>query len=109
MCVLVIAVTLAAAGPVAAAGEGVARQTKWRAEVNLLHAPKLMGRWAPSLVNPSTRLVRSNTVVRCQGRGTAVAARFHKFRCSIRGRQSQLTVSYTALSVTHFRAVKLVR
>jgi hypothetical protein len=108
-CLLVVALSMLVAVPVAAAGKGVARQASWRAEVNLLHAPRLIGRWAPSLVNPRTRLVRSNTVVRCRGLGVPVTGRFHTFRCSIRGGKAQLAVRYTALSVMDFRATKLAR
>jgi hypothetical protein len=102
---VILCVGLVAVGTAAAASS--ARQSKQQAEVNLLHTPRLVGRWQRHLVDPKTSLVRSNTVVRCTGVGRGVHGSFHRFRCTLHDRSWRLTVSYLALPKGHFRARKL--
>ena len=100
VCAGLLAVGTAAAAP-------SARHSRQQAEVNLLHAPRLVGRWQHALVDPRTSLVRSNTVVRCGGIGRGIQGRFHRFRCVLRGGSWSLTVRYLALPHDNFRARKL--
>jgi hypothetical protein len=71
-------------------------QTRRVAEVNVLRAAKLIGRWDPGLVDRSTGLVRSNVHVRCTGTGRAREGRYSTFRCVVAGGRSRLVVRYVA-------------
>ena len=83
---------LASAGSTAAP----ARHTKSQAEVNLLHATRVLAGWRLGLVNPRTKVVRNNTSVSCRGRGSAVRARYPRFACTLRSATLLVSVSYTA-------------
>jgi hypothetical protein len=87
--------TLAVVGTADAASEP---QSKLRAERNLIGAEKMLARWKVGLVNPWTRLIRTNVWVRCVGRGAAVAGRYTKFGCTVGYRRVRVTLTYLVLN-----------
>ncbi len=93
--VLLCLATLAVIGNAEAASE---RQTRLRAERNLIGAEKMLARWNVGLVNPSTRLLRTNVWVRCAGRGAAVAGRYTRFGCTVGYRRVRVTLTYVVLN-----------
>jgi hypothetical protein len=78
-------------------------QTPRQAQIVILSAPRRLERIAPQLIDPSTRLVRSNTQAICRGVGRPVRGTFHTLRCTIRHGSTRVVVRYTA--VGHYGAV----
>jgi hypothetical protein len=72
------------------------RQTKRQAELTLLRASKALAALSPRLVDPRTRLVRTNTRVICKGLGRAQNGMFVRFRCVIANGNARFLVSYVA-------------
>ena len=97
--VLLCFATLAVVGNAEAAPE---RQTRLRAERNLIGAEKMLARWNLGLVNPSTRLLRTNVWVRCAGRGVAVAGRYTSFGCTVGYRRLRVKLTYLVVSSKGF-------
>ena len=93
--VLLCFATLAGVGNADAASE---RQTRLRAERNLIGAQTMLARWNVGLVNPWTRLLRTNVWVRCAGRGAAVAGRYTNFGCTVGYRRVRVTLTYLVLN-----------
>ena len=93
--VLLCFATLAGVGNAEAASE---RQTRLRAERNLIGAQTMLARWNVGLVNPWTRLLRTNVWVRCAGRGAAVAGRYTNFGCTVGYRRVRVTLTYLVLN-----------
>ena len=93
--ILLCFATLAVVGNAEAASE---RQTRLRAERNVIGAQKMLARWNVGLVNPWTRLLRTNVWVRCSGRGAAVAGRYTNFGCTVGYRRVRVTLTYLVLN-----------
>ncbi|MBA3245897.1 MAG: hypothetical protein H0T61_12085 [Actinobacteria bacterium] len=91
----------------AATSTSVARHSKQQAEINLLHASKVLASWRAGLVDPRTKLLRGNTTAVCQGRGRPIQARFPRFACAIRNRTHIVSVRYLAQSKGGFEVRKL--
>jgi len=72
------------------------RHSKSQAELNLLHASRVLARWKVGLVDPRTNLLRGNTVAVCEGRGRPLEARYPRFVCALRTRTRIVSVSYWA-------------
>lgn len=100
-----VVLALPAAAP--ATTSTVARHSKQQAEINLLHASKVLASWRAGLVDPRTKLLRGNTTASCQGRGLPLEARFPRFACAIRTRTHVVSVSYLAQSKGGFEVRKL--
>jgi hypothetical protein len=84
-----------------------AGHTRSQAEVNLLHATKILASWRLGLVDPRTKVVRNNTSVSCRGRGRAVRGRYPRFACTLRSATYLVSVSYTAKRNNGFSVRKL--
>jgi hypothetical protein len=89
-----LAVGIGAAQPVLAASP--ARQTRQRAERNLLGATHMVARWRVGFVDPKSGLMRLNTTAACSGRGRAVQHRYTHFECVLRYRTTVVDVLYVA-------------
>jgi len=72
------------------------RQTKRQAEITLLHAGRALAALSPRLVDPRTRLVRTNTRAVCKGLGKGQKGMFVRFRCLIANGNARFLVSYVA-------------
>jgi hypothetical protein len=72
------------------------RQTKRQAEITLLHAGRALAALSPRLVDPRTRLVRTNTRAVCKGLGRGKNGMFVRFRCLIANGNARFLVSYVA-------------
>jgi hypothetical protein len=96
--VTAIAVVLAIAVPALAsnAQTPLKRQTKRQAEITLLHARRALAALSPRLVDPHTRLVRTNTRAVCKGLGQGQNGMFVRFRCLIANGDARFLVSYVA-------------
>ena len=104
---LAIVVLMLPALASAASTAAPARHTRSQAEVNLLHATKMLASWRLGLVDPRTRVVRNNTSVSCRGRGTAVRARYPRFACTLRRPKLVVSISYSAKRNNGFSVRKL--
>jgi hypothetical protein len=80
-----------------AAGAPKDHQTPRQAQIVILSAPRRLARIAAQLVDPRTRLVRSNTQAVCRGVGRPVRGTFHILRCTIRHGRTRVVVRYTAV------------
>ena len=93
---MLLTVTTVAAVLIPVGQAAVARHSKRQAEVNLLRATKVITSWRVGLIDPSTKLLRSNTVATCAGRGPAEAGRYAKFSCALRNGKIKVAVTYFA-------------
>lgn len=96
--VTALAVALAIVVPALAsnAQTPLKRQTKRQAEITLLHAGRALAALSPRLVDPHTRLVRTNTRAVCKGLGQGQKGMFVRFRCLIANGNARFLVSYVA-------------
>jgi hypothetical protein len=108
-CLAVVAVvgSFAPALATAAAKTTPPRQTKQRAERNLLGATRMLARWHVGLVDPRTGLLRSNTIATCAGRGTAVRHAYREFNCVLRYRKTSVRLRYVVQSRNGFEVRRL--
>jgi hypothetical protein len=104
--VLLAAAVLAAASP-AWSARAANRQTPRQAELNLLQSPRILGKWSASFVDPATKLLRSNIVVRCAGVGRQVAGSFHTLRCTVTRAPWRVRLRYVALGRYGFIAQRV--
>jgi hypothetical protein len=101
--VLAIAfIALTAAGIASAAGV-----TKRQAEVNVLHATRVLSRWHIGVADPATGALRSNTSVACSGRGQHGGARYRRFICIVRYQARTVRLLYTTGKGRGFRLRRL--
>jgi hypothetical protein len=100
-----LAVGLVAAQAVLAASPP--RQTKQRAERNLLGATHMVARWHMGFVDPKSGLMRVNTTAACSGRGRAVQRRYTHFVCVLRYRTTVVHALYIAQSGNGFEVRRL--
>jgi hypothetical protein len=92
----------------AAAGTGsAASATKRQAEVNVLHATRVLTRWHIGVADPRTGTLRSNTSVACSGRGPHSAASYRRFVCVVRYRTRTVRLLYTTGKGRGFRLHRL--
>jgi hypothetical protein len=101
-----VAVTLCAQGWSATTPT---RQSKQRAERNLLNATRLLKRWHVGLVDPKSGLLRQNTTAVCTGEGKPVARAYPRFACVLKHEKIVVRVAYTALSHNGFEVHRLSR
>jgi hypothetical protein len=94
--VLLATAVLAVAAP-AWSGRAANRQTPRRAELNLLQSPRILGKWRASFLDPKTKLLRPNIVVRCVGVGRQVAGSFHTLSCNVTLAPWRVHLRYVAL------------
>jgi hypothetical protein len=111
LCGVLLAVAVLAAASPAWSARAANRQTPRQAELNLLQSPRILGKWRPSFVDPATKLLRSNVVVRCAGIGRPVAGSFHTLRCAVTLAPWRVRLRYVALGRYGFIAqrVRLTR
>jgi hypothetical protein len=83
------------------------RQTKQRAERNLLGATRVLARWHVGLVDPHTGLLRSNTTAACSGRGTAIRHSYRWFTCVLSYRKASVRLRYVVQSRNGFEVHRL--
>lgn len=94
MLVVPVAVVLMTALLPSAARASVPRETKRRAETNLLHAPRALGRLQAGLINRKTGWFRDNTTAVCRGTGRRVDTSWPRFICVVSHRTVRLRVLY---------------
>ena len=112
VCCLGAAIVLAwaaSAGGARSSAAAVPRQTKQRAERNLLAATRMLARWRVGLIDPKTGLLRSNTTATCSGKGTAVAHAYRQFTCVLRYRTVAVRLLYIVQSKNGFEVRRLSR
>ena len=73
-----------------------ARQTKARAEYNLLQAPRTLGRLEPALVDSRSLLFRNGTKAQCKGRSGRLGTRWFTFVCIVTHEKARLRLLYIA-------------
>ena len=73
-----------------------AGQSKMQAEVNLLNAPKALGRLNNRLVDPRTHWFRNNTRAVCHGRGRRRGLEWPRFVCTVSHGKTNVSVLYLA-------------
>jgi hypothetical protein len=93
---LVAAFALALAIVVPALASTAQTPLKRQAEITLLHAGRALAALSPRLVDPRTRLVRTNTRAVCKGLGKGQKGMFVRFRCLIANGNARFLVSYVA-------------
>jgi hypothetical protein len=103
--VLATLAVLLTAGAVFAAAP--ARQTRQRAERNLLGATRMVARWHMGLVDPKSGLLRLNTSAACSGRGRAVMRQYTHFVCILRHQGTVVRALYIAQSRNGFEVRRL--
>jgi hypothetical protein len=87
--------------------------TKRLAELNVLRATTLLARWHVAAIDSRTQTLRSNTIVRCAGRGqytvakTSGARRYLSFICTLQYRRESVRMLYTAGKGRHFSLNRL--
>jgi hypothetical protein len=91
--VAVLAALLIVAQPAAAS---TVRQTRERAERNLLGATRMLARWHVGLTDPRTGLLLRNTTATCVGAGRPVGAAYPRFLCTLRHGTHVVRVRYYA-------------
>ena len=96
--------TLLAASAALALAPSAAAQptTKRKAELNVLRATRVLARWHVSAIDTRTQTLRSNTIVRCAGRGRYTVSKplgahhYLSFICTLRYRKESVRMLYTA-------------
>ena len=73
-----------------------ARQTKTRAEYNLLHAARTLRRLEPALVDSRSLLFRNGTKAQCTGRSGRLGAKWLTFVCVVTYGKARLRLLYIA-------------
>lgn len=91
-----ILLVLAAFVPATAFGRDDFRQTPRQAEVNLLHATRVLGKYSKALLNPRTGLLENNSTATCKGIGPSHAGAYASFRCVVADSRVQVYVRYIA-------------
>ena len=91
----------------AAGTASAASVTKRQAEVNVLHATRVLSRWHIGVADPATGTLRSNTSVTCSGRGQHSAARYRRFICTVRYQARTVRLLYTTGKGRGFRLHRL--
>lgn len=82
--------------------------TKRQAELNVLHAIRVLSRWKTPFVDPRTNTIRSNTTVACSGRVRSTRPqRFASFVCVLRYEGSRVRLRYTAFTGNGFGMKRL--
>ena len=87
--------------------------TKRLAELDVLRATKILARWHVAAIDSRTQTLRSNTIVRCAGRGhytvakTSGARRYLSFICTLQYRRESVRMLYTAGKGRHFSLERL--
>jgi len=107
LCGVLLAMAVLAAASPAWSARAANRQTPRQAELNLLRSPGILGKWRPSFVDPATKLLRSNIVVRCAGVGRQVAGSFHTLRCTVTLAPWRVRLRYIALGRYGFIAQRV--
>jgi hypothetical protein len=97
LCGIVAVVAALVAATSAWAWKAPNRQPPRSAELNLLHAPRLLGKWNASFIDPKTKLPRSNIVVQCEGVSGEVHGAYHVLRCTVTLAPWQARARYVAL------------
>ena len=87
------------------------RQSKRQAELNVLTAPKALGRLDKRLLDPRTHWFRNNTRAICRGRGARRGLEWPRFVCTVSVGKANLTILYLAQRRNGFeiRRLKPVR
>jgi hypothetical protein len=99
--ILAVAVLATAAGIalVLAAGASASRMptrlTNRQVEIALLSTPRRLAKLAPALIDPRTRLLRTNTRATCRGLGAPIRAGYRSFRCVVSHARTRLLLRYT--------------
>jgi hypothetical protein len=104
---VVLAVAVLAVASPAWSARAANRQTPRRAELNLLQSPRILGKWRASFLDPQTKLLRSNVVVRCVGVGRAAQGRFHTLGCTVTLAPWRVHLRYVALGRYGFIAQRV--
>jgi len=104
---VILAVALAAVAVTHSALAAGPRQTKQRAERNLLSATRVIARWHVGLVNPKSGLVRQNTTAACRGAGAGTARGYSSFTCVVKHARTVVRVRYVALRRNGFELHRL--
>lgn len=107
LCGVLLAVAVLSAASPAWSGRAPNRQTPRRAELNLLQSPRMLGTWRASFLDPTTKLLRSNVVVRCVGTGRRVRGAFHTLRCAVTLAPWRVRLRYVALGRYGFIAQRV--
>jgi hypothetical protein len=86
-------------------------QSKRQAELNLLRAPKALGRIDKRLLDPRTHWFRNNTRAVCSGRGARRGLEWPRFVCTVSVGKTSVAVLYLAQRRNGFeiRRLKPVR
>lgn len=92
---LVLLTAAAASGPAYALV--APRQTARRAEFNVLHAVRVLGRLSPGLIDPATNLLKNNSSAHCAGVGRAKAGAYTSLVCVVASRSVTLKLRYIVL------------
>ena len=94
-----------------ASAYAVTVQSKRQAELNVLRAPKAIGRLDKRLIDPRTHWFRNNTRAVCQGRGARRGLEWPRFVCTVSVGQAKLAILYLAQRRNGFeiRPLKPVR
>jgi len=104
---VLVAALSAAPAATAATPKPPPRQTKQRAERNVLAATRMLARWHVGLADPRTGLLRSNTTASCTGKGSVVAHAYRQFVCVLRYRTTTVRLLYVVQSHNGFEAHRL--
>jgi hypothetical protein len=72
------------------------RHSQREAEINLLHAPKAMGRLNTRLIDPRTGWFRNGTTAVCHGRGRSRGSEWPRFVCTVSAAKATVSVLYFA-------------
>jgi len=93
---LALLIVLAVVAPATALARDSYRQTSRQAEVNLLHATRILGKYSRALLDPRTGLLENNSTAVCKGMGTAQAGTYAGFRCVVTAKRVRVFVRYVA-------------
>lgn len=108
---MIVLIVVLAAALVSASGAGAAQRTtghtKRQAEINILHATKMLRRWRVPFLNHRTNTVRSNTRVNCTGKTRGAAGRYKSFLCTISYRTVHVRLRYIAQPRNGFSVLRL--
>ena len=107
---IVLSVVMSAAlasSSVAGGPQRTIGHTKRQAEINILHATKMLRRWRVSFLNRRTNTVRSNTRVNCAGRVRGTSGRYKSFVCTISYRTAHVRLRYIAQPRNGFSVLRL--
>jgi hypothetical protein len=86
----------AAAVALPAWATGMPRHTPRVAQTHVLGAPRVLGRFSPTLLDPRTGLLRNNTTAVCRGIGKPHAGAYATLTCVVSSGHIRVSVRYLA-------------